>query len=1248
MLSKIWFDIKAIAIGAALISLSVNTPALAQNRAQSPDDPLAFIPAQVVIKLKENAQQRQAPGAGKQMLSSRADAAVDALAKKYSALHTEKVFKQKNSGVRTASAASTAAKSALENVFVLNFDEDTDVKDITEALRLEANVAYAEPNYVYTATLTPNDPYFSSSNSWGQGFDDLYGLKKMSMTAAWDISQGNQVVVAVIDSGLDFTHPDIQGNFWSNAGEIPDNGIDDDNNGFVDDVYGYDFIGSYMNQPGSPGDNPDNDPSDGQGHGTHVSGTIAATGNNNIGIIGVAPQAKVMAVKGLDDTGNGSSTALANALIYAADNGAHVINNSWGGYGDSSLINTALEYAYAQGSVLIAAAGNENNPAAWPHPSKHPHVISVAALDHNDVDASFSNWGAKIDVGAPGTAILSLLADGAPISQGGNVVGQHYLELDGTSMAAPHVSGLAALLLAQNPSLVQEQVRHIITQTADDVMNLGWDADSGSGRVNAQAALNYAGTAPDFFVQITSPTPWAAYGHSLEVRGTIVGSDFDYYELDYGRYTPDQEITFVNITSDITAGTDQFLSQWDTSSLPSDLYILRLRAFNSDDRFNETRIMVRIDNQLKAGWAATVSENGHLFNFEIDRAVAFEDLDNNGTKEVISFGDFTVNVWDANGQPRAGFPVTLSTPILAGPTVVDLNNDGFKEIVFSVLADEGEAGPIWAFRHDGTVVPGFPNGRPAENQAQTELFRQAPVIAADLEGDGQMELIYNIKFQHQDPNNWRKGQHWLGVLNADGSFKSGYPKLVDEHHVYETLHMSVVDIDNDNVKEIIVGANSPPDEWGYSNNRYLRYYGANGAIEREFTFNDKVSHFRDFIVADFTRNGNYEIFFSASVQPTSPGESYNQGYLIDRNGSFLPGWPVQYSGIVDTQNGTIAVNLDSDEELEIVEILDRQVMMAFNVDGSMVNGFPTDPSNRGFSNGFVSANIANVPGTVLIGNDANWGSGLHFYDNQGNEILGLRKDVSVGFSTPAVADLDNNGRVEVGVNGLDGQLYIWEFDTPNNVEEPTEWPTLWGNNQRTNVIPTDIESSPWERTVIFIYGTTVESQDMFIRGGIDHNYANTELGRNCNANNFECAIPIRHLNLLNTTTAPWKASDDHLDWYGPESGQSAQSMGTPLDWTTDFWPADWGTKRTVSVDGYGETPLNRWGQHYWMLDIEMDCSKTVNGWFELKSFISNGSGWEGDVNQPDRPWATGNHFAQCGKLNAFRRGESAPVAIEDL
>jgi alpha-amylase len=200
------------------------------------------------------------------------------------------------------------------------------------------------------------------------------------------------------------------------------------------------------------------------------------------------------------------------------------------------------------------------------------------------------------------------------------------------------------------------------------------------------------------------------------------------------------------------------------------------------------------------------------------------------------------------------------------------------------------------------------------------------------------------------------------------------------------------------------------------------------------------------------------------------------------------------------------------------------------------------------------------------------------------------------------------------------------------------------HNAKVNII---IELPVMQRTVIFIQAQTAAGQDMFIRGGIDHDYANNNLGRNCQTTNFECGIAIEHNNTLNATTAPWKTGESYLDWYGSEATQSNEAEGTPMDWTTNVWPGDWGTKRTVAADGYGETPLNIWGQHYWMLDVDMDCSQTVNGQFEVKAYVKNGQGWEGNINQANIPYASSNHVATCGKINKFDFNGSS-VEVRDF
>jgi subtilisin family serine protease len=290
-------------------------------------------------------------------------------------------------------------KSLAKIVKLTTQASNQELKEALAALREQPEVEYAELNMIVHTQTAPNDFYYSTSGAWGQSFRDLWGLQAISAETAWDTTQGGGVVVAVVDTGLDYNHEDIAGNVWSNDGETGldgngndkrSNGIDDDSNGLIDDWHGWDFVTT----DGTPGDN---NPMDDHGHGTHVSGTIAAMGNNGLGVVGVAPHAKIVLVKGLDAFGSGSTEDLANAIIYAADNGASVINNSWGGGGTTpqTLID-AVSYAHdVKGAVVVAAAGNSNADVGKEtygfYPACIRDVIAVAAVDHLNAKASFSN-----------------------------------------------------------------------------------------------------------------------------------------------------------------------------------------------------------------------------------------------------------------------------------------------------------------------------------------------------------------------------------------------------------------------------------------------------------------------------------------------------------------------------------------------------------------------------------------------------------------------------------------------------------------------------------------------------------------------------------------------------------------------------------------------------------------------------------------------------------------------------------------
>ncbi|HKR97695.1 MAG TPA: S8 family peptidase, partial [Candidatus Angelobacter sp.] len=332
----------------------------------------------------------------------------------------------------------------ISRTYILEFGNLSEQEQASTLQRLKADpeVEFAEPEHTFTTKQIPNDPFLSSSGTWGQPYQDLWGMFAVNAPAAWDTAQGDGVVVAVIDTGVDYNHPDLVDNIWTNPNEIAGNFVDDDGNGFVDDFHGWNFF------------NNTNDPLDDNGHGTHVAGTIAAEGNNGIGVIGVAWHAKIMPLKGFDADGTGFDFTLAPAIMYAANNGADVINASWDSidnlavFGNSQTIEEAIQYAASLGVVFVASAGNSSQDANNFFPANSPEAITVASSDPFGNFSFFSNFGSKIDVTAPGEDILSTQAANTFF---GNPVIDGYVRMTGTSMAAAHVSGVVALILSQNP-----------------------------------------------------------------------------------------------------------------------------------------------------------------------------------------------------------------------------------------------------------------------------------------------------------------------------------------------------------------------------------------------------------------------------------------------------------------------------------------------------------------------------------------------------------------------------------------------------------------------------------------------------------------------------------------------------------------------------------------------------------------------------------------------------------------------------
>jgi subtilisin family serine protease/subtilase family serine protease len=387
---------------------------------------------------------------------------------------------------------------------------------LIKAYSKRPNVEYVEPNVIVHITQTPNDTSYSS----------LYGLHNTGQTSgttdadidapeAWDTQTGSSsVIVASIDTGVDYIHEDLAANMWINSGETADNGIDDDSNGYIDDVYGWDFF------------NNDNDPIDDHGHGTHTSGTIAAVGNNGKGVTGVSWNSKIMAVKFLGAGGGGTMSGAASAIIYAADMGAQISNNSWGCLGsgcDSQTLNDAIAYAGTEGMLFVVSAGNDTNnndvTGAYPCVVDSPNVLCVAATDHDDDIASFSNYGlTTVDLGAPGVEILSTMP------------GDTYTSWSGTSMASPYVAGAAALLLSEFSFLTTEELKNILMDSVDPITALDGITVTG-GRLNVDSSLDtnftVTGTPASQSVVIGDSTEYTLFANSLNSFNAAVTLSLD-------------------------------------------------------------------------------------------------------------------------------------------------------------------------------------------------------------------------------------------------------------------------------------------------------------------------------------------------------------------------------------------------------------------------------------------------------------------------------------------------------------------------------------------------------------------------------------------------------------------------------------------------------------------------------------------------------------------------------------------------
>jgi subtilisin family serine protease len=756
--------------------------------AASPAPPHPYVPGRIVLKLSADLApaMQTAIARARGAIAPTGSAALDALIRRHRGQRMRAPFAGRPARAAAAAArfprraarATPGADPGLERIFILDLAPDLDSEQAALEYARLPGVAWAEPDRIAEAAFVPNDPYFASSGAWGQPYRDLWGLVAIAAPAAWDVTRGAGVIVAISDTGIDAAHPDIASRMWTNPGEIPGNGLDDDGNGFVDDVHGWDFV------------NDDNDPFDDNGHGTHVAGTVAASGDNALGVVGVAWESSVMAVKGLGAGGSGGHDGLAAGIVYAADNGADVINASWGGVGSQLLADT-IAAAHAAGVVFVAAAGNGASSVADFSPANVHEAIAVAASDHTDQLASFSNFGTKIDVAAPGggdvappsdqpsRSILSLRSSGSQFDTSLNVSGL-YTRLSGTSMAAPHVSGAAALVLAVHPEFKPEQVRQTLRVSADDIAAPGFDVNSGYGRLNVGQAV-LLNNVP--LVEITSPASGTRVAGVLTVAGTAAGSGFAEYTLEYGNGSLWNTIVGpVNtpVESDV-------LGTLDLATVPDGQPTLRLRVRNTDGVWFEDRVTVVLDNVIIDSPAREDVVGIGGSPIEIRGTAAGALFQSYLVQYRLIAPDTTVGPWISTGVSLTGGGASrVSNGLLA--TIDPAALPGPRDIDIRLRVDIGPLNLLDVVEHviaDPTLRPGWPR-----RVAPIGYPVSPSVTLADLDGDGGKEILLVANYQ-------------LVVLRADGSDLPGWPRPPLPGSGFLQAPPSVADLDGDGSPEVV-------------------------------------------------------------------------------------------------------------------------------------------------------------------------------------------------------------------------------------------------------------------------------------------------------------------------------------------------------------------------------------------------------------------------------------------------------------
>ncbi len=946
------------------------------TRAQEPARGLPYVPGEVIVKLKD------APAGGIQALSQevvalgRHEVALLRLEAKYGVQDAQPVFRRVHERVLQGLQAASFPnpQSDLLPFYVLKTDRP--VPALCAELSRDADVDYAQPNYLYRICRDPNDPDFA----------DQYAHQLIQMTKAWDLSTGSRdIVIAVLGTGVDVNHPDLKENIWTNKAEIAGNKIDDDKNGFVDDIHGWNF---------AKGDNTvaPTGSSSINAHETQVAGVIGATGNNGKGVVGVNWQCSLMALRvSLDFT----SKEIAAALEYAAANGARVVNMSFGGTFSSEedrAVKAAVDHAYAKGVLLVASAGNSDSsqphyPAAW------YNVMAVASTNGEDVKTGHSTFGPWVDIAAPGTDIVT------------TDLGNKYIATAGTSFSSPYVAAVATLLLAHRPKLTPIEARAILENTTDPVYYGDLDPNVcyiGTGRVNAFKALE--GADRDYPLgEIVTPGPRQTYAADANAIELCVFVHGDSYQLDYRLFG---QADWTAIAQGLTPNDPNGFVRVPLAKPGVGTYELRLSVRRGAFTHTDHALFGIEVGPEQAPWPRPKKVDETLEEYFLGNPLCL-DLDGDGRNEIlqasIDYGNFDlydfggggkVNIWTQDGNSLPNWPVELEYGTPSSLAVGDIDGDGDYEAIVACEYD----GALYAYHiQNAQIVDGnWPvvMGSWGSNIA-------APPVLADLDGDGVSEILVALDAESRQTDG-------LYAIRGDGTF-------LWQRRYTSDGPVSVADINKDGKPEICLSGYGPGLDRVYSfildsqGQQIARWRGgsrkgtavtdinADGKIEMIFCTEEDVQAVRPdgstvwkakvpppfdtkggLAIGDLNGDGLSEVYVNTYVE--ADGFIYSQVLGFDHKGKPLTGAGFPKTIMGDpTRCIPLIADIDGDGKKELLVGSAGEPMMAWEADGSVTPGFPT---------------------------------------------LNLNADIEI---SPAVADLDQDGDIELMLAGDDYRFHVLDL-----------------------------------------------------------------------------------------------------------------------------------------------------------------------------------------------------------------------------